>query len=125
MPTPMWHALLAECYGRQTEEIVRAVVVSRRRRRLHRLVGAYAEQESALALTMAPSVMTRALIAVDGAVCVRADGDPTVAAGLAIGAWIGLPSAYRDGLVRSRVEALCRTLPGRPGNMLRDALASR
>lgn len=45
LPTPMWHALLAECYGRSTEEIVRAVVVSRRRRRLHRLIDEGAREE--------------------------------------------------------------------------------
>ncbi|MEW1578925.1 helix-turn-helix domain-containing protein [Streptomyces microflavus] len=86
---------------------------------------AYVEQESALALTKSPSVMTRALIAVDRAVCVRADGDPATAADLAVSAWLQLPAAYRDGLVRSRVESLCRSLPGRPGSTLRDALTSR
>ncbi|MDT0419837.1 helix-turn-helix domain-containing protein, partial [Streptomyces sp. DSM 41982] len=45
LPTPMWHALLAECYGRSAEEIVRAVVVSRRRRRLHRLIDEGAREE--------------------------------------------------------------------------------
>ncbi|MER6695685.1 twin-arginine translocation signal domain-containing protein [Streptomyces fimicarius] len=84
---------------------------------------AYAEQESALALTKAPSVMTRALVAVDGAACVRADGDPATAAGLALDVWRQLPPAYRGGLVRSRVESLCQSLPGRTGNTLREALA--
>ncbi|MFD4021934.1 helix-turn-helix domain-containing protein [Streptomyces sp. NPDC058576] len=86
---------------------------------------AYAEQESALALTKAPSVMTRALVAVDRAVCVRADGDPTAAADLAVDVWRQLPPAYRDGLVRSRVESLCQSLPGRTGSTLREALAGR
>lgn len=86
---------------------------------------AFAEQESALALTKAPSVMTRALVAVDGAACVRADGDPTTAADLALDVWRQLPSAYRGGLVRSRVESLCQSLPGRTGNALREALVSR
>ncbi|MFD3970643.1 helix-turn-helix domain-containing protein [Streptomyces cyaneofuscatus] len=86
---------------------------------------AYAEQESALALTASPSAMTRALIAVDRAACVRADGDPVAAADLAVTAWMRLPAAYCDGLVRSRVESLCQSLPGRPGSTLRDALTSR
>ncbi|WP_258044128.1 helix-turn-helix domain-containing protein [Streptomyces sp. SM11] len=86
---------------------------------------AYAEQESAIVLTKAPSVMTRALIAVDRAVCVRADGDPAVAADLAVNVWRQLPSPYRDGLVRTRVESLCQSLPGRPGDTLREVLASR
>ncbi|MDT0494085.1 helix-turn-helix domain-containing protein [Streptomyces sp. NPDC012600] len=85
---------------------------------------AYTEQDSAWALTRSPSVMTRALIAVDRAACVRADGDPATAADLAVNAWVQLPAAYQDGLVRSRAESLCQSLPGRPGDTLRDALAN-
>ncbi|MFF9635819.1 twin-arginine translocation signal domain-containing protein [Streptomyces bacillaris] len=86
---------------------------------------AYAEQEAALALTTSPSVMTRALIAVDRAACVRSDGDPTTAAALAVDAWSRLPMAYRDGLVRSRMDALCQSLPGSSGSALSEALVGR
>lgn len=92
---------------------------------MRRTRDAYAEQDSAVALTEAPSVMARALIAIGRAVCVRADGDPAVAAGLAVNVWRQLPSPCRDGLVRTGVESLCECLPGRPGDTLREALASR
>ncbi|MCX4677757.1 hypothetical protein OG413_21010 [Streptomyces sp. NBC_01433] len=68
--------------------------------------------------------MIRVLIAVDGAACVRTDGDPAGAADLAVNAGAQLPVAYRDGSVRSRVESLCQALPGCPGSGLRDASAS-
>jgi hypothetical protein len=85
---------------------------------------AYAEQEAALALTRSPSVMTRALLEMDAATCLHADGDPTAAADKAVGIWERLPAAYRDGLVRSRAEALHQVLPGSAHARLGEALAS-
>jgi hypothetical protein len=84
---------------------------------------AYAEQEAALALTRSPSVMTRALLEMDAATCLHADGDPTAAADKAVGIWERLPAAYRDGLVRSRAEALHQVLPGSAHARLGEALA--
>ncbi|MFB7452936.1 transcriptional regulator [Streptomyces sp. NPDC056194] len=84
---------------------------------------AYAAQEDALDLTLSPSVMTRALLAMDTAACLRADGDPTAAAEMAAGVLDRLPGPYRDGLVRSRAEALHRQLVGRPHDHLGQALA--
>jgi hypothetical protein len=84
---------------------------------------AYAEQEAALALTRSPSVMTRALLEMDAATCLNADGDPTAAADKAVGIWERLPEAYRDGLVRSRAVALHQVLPGPAHARLGEALA--
>ena len=84
---------------------------------------AYAEQEAALALTQSPSVMTRALLAIDAAACQRADGDLLAAADMAAEVWQQLPAAYRDGLVRSRTEALHHTLSGAAYERLGEALA--
>ncbi|WP_241847735.1 transcriptional regulator [Streptomyces sp. CB02009] len=84
---------------------------------------AYAAQEDALALTTSPSVMTRALLAMDTAACLREDGDPTAAAEMAAGVLARLPCPYRDGLVRSRADALRRQLTGRPHDHLGQALA--
>lgn len=85
---------------------------------------AYAEQEAALALTTSPSVMTRALLEMDAATCLHADGDPVAAADKAVGIWERLPQAYREGLVRSRAEALHQALPGAAHARLGEALAS-
>ncbi|MFF3753738.1 transcriptional regulator [Streptomyces sp. NPDC002018] len=85
---------------------------------------AYAEQEAALALTRSPSVMTRALLEMDAATCLHADGDPAAAADRAVSVWERLPDAYRDGLVRSRAEALRLVLPGTARTRLGEALAS-
>ncbi|MFJ1581910.1 helix-turn-helix domain-containing protein [Streptomyces sp. NPDC088197] len=85
---------------------------------------AYAEQEAALALTTSPSVMTRALLEMDAAACLNADGDSAAAADKAVGIWARLPQAYREGLVRSRAEALHQALPGAAHARLGEALAS-
>ncbi|MFD9692849.1 hypothetical protein ACFWXO_44680 [Kitasatospora sp. NPDC059088] len=85
---------------------------------------AYAEQEAALALTRSPSVMTRALLAMDTAICLNTDGDPTAAAGMAVDVWENLPEAYRDGLVRTRAESLHHALSGSAHARLGEALAS-
>ncbi|MFJ9691537.1 transcriptional regulator [Kitasatospora sp. NPDC101183] len=85
---------------------------------------AYAEQEAALALTRSASVMTRALLATDTATCLSGDGDPTAAADMAAEVWQRLPDAFRDGLVRSRAEALHLTLPGVARARLGEALVS-
>ncbi|MGF1426523.1 twin-arginine translocation signal domain-containing protein [Kitasatospora sp. LaBMicrA B282] len=83
---------------------------------------ANAEQQAAFALTRSPSVMTRALLTMDAATCLSMDGDQTAAADMAVGVWQQLPSAYRDGLVRSRAEALHRTLSGPAHTRLGEAL---
>lgn len=83
---------------------------------------AYTAQENALDLTNSPSVMVRALLALDTAACLRLDGDPTVAADMAAGVFERLPTSYREGLVRSRAEGLRRTLTGRPQGRLGEAL---
>ncbi|MFB6532069.1 hypothetical protein [Streptomyces sp. NPDC056399] len=67
--------------------------------------------------------MTRALLAMDTAACLREDGDPTAAAEMAAGVLTRLPGPYRDGLVRSRADALHRQLTGRPHDHLGQALA--
>ncbi|MFE7586417.1 transcriptional regulator [Streptomyces gardneri] len=84
---------------------------------------AYAAQEDALELTISPSVMPRALVAMDTAACRRTDGDPTAAAKMAAGVLDRLPVAFREGLVRSRAEALHRQLSGRARDHLGQALA--
>jgi hypothetical protein len=84
---------------------------------------AYAEQDAALALTRSPSSMIRGLLAMDTAMCLRIDGDPTTAAQTAADAWERMPPQHRDGLVRSRAEALHRKLTGKPRALLGDALS--
>ncbi|MFF4699985.1 helix-turn-helix domain-containing protein [Streptomyces chattanoogensis] len=84
---------------------------------------AYAAQDDALDLTDSPSVMTRALIAMDAAACCLAEGEPTAAADMAASVFDRLPASYRQGLIRSRAENLLRQLNGRPHDHLRDALA--
>ncbi|MFI8515411.1 helix-turn-helix domain-containing protein [Streptomyces sp. NPDC085460] len=84
---------------------------------------AYRAQDAALALTDSPSVMTRALLALDTAACLNADGDPAAAAEMAGGVLDRLPAGYRLGLVRSRAEDLHRRLTGRPRDHLGQALA--
>ncbi|MCL6298180.1 transcriptional regulator [Streptomyces kronopolitis] len=84
---------------------------------------AHTEQEAALLLTRSPSVMTRALLAMDAATCLKADGDDSAAADLAVDVWQRLPAAYRDGLVRSRADALHQSLVGSAHSRLGEALA--
>jgi hypothetical protein len=84
---------------------------------------AYSAQDDALALTDSPSVMTRALIAMDTAACLRLDGDPSVAAEMAVGIFDRFPGSYRDGLIRSRAQALHQALGGRPRDLLGQVLA--
>lgn len=84
---------------------------------------ARAEQHAALALTRSPSVMTRALLAMDAATGLKADGDSFAAADMAANVWQRLPSAYRDGLIRTRAETLHQTLAGAAHNRLGEALA--
>ncbi|GGT65548.1 hypothetical protein GCM10010207_75950 [Streptomyces atratus] len=67
--------------------------------------------------------MTRALIAMDTATCLRLDGDPSAAAKMAVGIFDRLPGPYRDGLIRSRAEALHQALGGRPRDLLGQVLA--
>ncbi|MFG2416712.1 hypothetical protein [Streptomyces goshikiensis] len=84
---------------------------------------AYRAQDDALALTSSPSVMTRALIAMDTAACLRVDGDPGAAAAMAAAVYDRLPPAYRSGLARSRAQLLHQHLDGAPRRLLGDALA--
>lgn len=90
---------------------------------LGRTADAYAEQQEALALTKSPSVMTRALLALDEAACRRHDGDHQGAADLALLVWSSLPAVHRDGLIRSRSEGLQRSLTGPAQRRLAEALA--
>lgn len=83
---------------------------------------AYDAQGDALDLTESPSVMTRALIAMDIAACLRTDGDPTAAADMAASVYDELPPSYRQGLVKSRAQTLLQRFDGRPYEHLRDAL---
>ncbi|MEU9778699.1 helix-turn-helix transcriptional regulator [Streptomyces sp. NPDC047968] len=85
---------------------------------------AYATQQQALRLTRTPSLMTRALIAIDTASCRARDGEHAEAARVALEAYSALPASYRTGLTRSRAEALCQSLPASvPGlDALSDAL---
>ncbi|MEV7599848.1 helix-turn-helix transcriptional regulator [Kitasatospora sp. NPDC089797] len=85
----------------------------------------YAAQEAALGLTDSPSVMTRALLAMDTAACLRVDGDQTGAAAMAVGVWDRLPGDYREGLIRSRAELLHQQLTGRAHTALGESLAER
>ncbi|MFD6913541.1 hypothetical protein [Streptomyces virginiae] len=73
-------------------------------------------------MTSSPSVMTRALVAMDTAACVRVDGDPGAAAAIAAAVYDRLPAAYRSGLMHSRAQLLHRPLDGAPRQMLGDAL---
>ncbi|MFH9353157.1 hypothetical protein [Kitasatospora sp. NPDC017646] len=50
--------------------------------------------------------MTRALLAMDTAACLRVAGDRTGAATTAAGVWARLPRGYREGLIRSRAQLL-------------------
>ncbi|MFK8906888.1 hypothetical protein [Streptomyces sp. YS-3] len=84
---------------------------------------AFAEQEAALALTTSPSVMTRALLALDNAQCLQADRDPQSAADLAVTVWQQLPQGFRTGLVRTRATSLEQSLTGQPRAQLTEALA--
>ncbi|MEU0687077.1 helix-turn-helix domain-containing protein [Streptomyces uncialis] len=86
---------------------------------------AYAEQEAALSLTRSPSVMTRALLSIDTALCLSVDGDQSAAAELASDIWTRLPDAYRQGLVRSRAESLHRTMSGTAQSRFGDVLVGR
>ncbi len=84
---------------------------------------AYAEQERALELSASPSVMTRALIAIDRASCLAKDGEPEEAARVAADAYDELPPSYRSGLTLARAFAVYRSVRGtHEGERLRDML---
>ncbi len=82
---------------------------------------AYAAQDQALRLSRSPSLMTRALVAIDGAACRAHDGETEEAARIAAQTYSELPAAYRSGLTRTRALALYHSLPHRAGG--RDTLA--
>lgn len=60
----------------------------------------------------------------DAATCLKVDGDHSAAADAAADVWQRLPQAYRDGLIRSRADALHQSLVGSAHSRLGDALAS-
>ncbi|MCX4586320.1 hypothetical protein [Streptomyces sp. NBC_01481] len=72
---------------------------------------AYEAQTRALDLSRAPSLMTRALIAIDRASCLAHDGERAQAAHVAAQAYGDLPASYRAGLTRTRAVAFYRALP--------------
>ncbi|MFF8791215.1 hypothetical protein [Streptomyces sp. NPDC015125] len=72
--------------------------------------------------------MARALLAMDAATCLKAEGDASVAADMAADVWQRLPPAYGEGLIRSRADALHQSLVGTAGtarSRLGEALAVR
>ena len=83
---------------------------------------AYAAQDQALRVSRAPSLMTRALVAIDRATCRAHDGEREEAAHIATQAYAALPTAYQGGLTRTRALALYRSRP--PGTRGREALGS-
>ncbi|WP_138907335.1 helix-turn-helix domain-containing protein [Streptomyces chryseus] len=83
---------------------------------------AYAAQNDALKLTVTPSVMTRALLGMDTAMCLHLEGDPRAAADLAADTFERLPASYRTGLIRSRAVGLHHQLTGRHRDQLGQAL---
>ncbi|MFF8789182.1 twin-arginine translocation signal domain-containing protein [Streptomyces sp. NPDC015125] len=85
---------------------------------------AYRHQDAALALTRSPSVMTRALLALDTAACLRIDGDHREAATMAARVWDRLPAEHRSGLIRARSTTLLNHLDGPAHGHLREALAA-
>ncbi|MEW1700338.1 helix-turn-helix domain-containing protein [Streptomyces sp. NPDC091278] len=85
---------------------------------------AYRHQDAALALTRSPSVMTRALLALDTAACLHIDGNHHEAAAMAAGVWDRLPVEHRSGLVRARATVLLDHLDGTAHDHLREALAA-
>ncbi len=86
---------------------------------------AYEVQDEALALSRSPSLMTRALLAIDHATCLVHDGEPEEAARSAAQAYGQLPASYRTGLTRTRAIALYQALPPdtRGRELLHEALA--
>ncbi|MFD3521403.1 helix-turn-helix domain-containing protein [Streptomyces sp. NPDC058653] len=72
---------------------------------------AYETQAAALELSRAPSLMTRALIAIDEACCRLHDGDRAQAAHITAQAYGSLPASYRNGLTRIRALAVFQRLP--------------
>jgi transcriptional regulator with XRE-family HTH domain len=86
---------------------------------------AYAEQDRALELSRSPSVMTRALIAIDRASCLASEGELEEAACVATEAYGQLPTSYRGGLTRARAQAVYQSVRRVPSaEQLRDALAA-
>ncbi|GAB2905650.1 hypothetical protein GCM10022245_46750 [Streptomyces mayteni] len=84
---------------------------------------AYAQQARAIELSRRPSVMTRALIAIDQASCLVVDGEPDEAARVAAVAYRELPASYRSGLTRDRAYAVYEAVrASRQADELREAL---
>ncbi|WIM92486.1 hypothetical protein ACTOB_004428 [Actinoplanes oblitus] len=55
--------------------------------------------------------MTRTLLLLDGAMCIRRDGDPVAACGAAVEAFTQAPGRFRKGLVRQRAVELYASVP--------------
>ncbi|WP_328335851.1 MULTISPECIES: hypothetical protein [unclassified Streptomyces] len=85
-------------------------------------------QQRALELSAPTSTMTRSLLTIDAAACLRYDGDPEQACRRAAATLTALPRPYRTGLVRHRVLDLYHSIPARDHKQsavreLRDILA--
>ncbi|MDT0342908.1 helix-turn-helix domain-containing protein [Streptomyces litchfieldiae] len=84
---------------------------------------AYEQQERALALSKSPSVMTRALVAIDRASCLATDGEWDEAARVAAEAFGQLPPSYRKGLTHARAQTVYQSVRMVPaGEQLREVL---
>ncbi|WP_308114134.1 hypothetical protein [Streptomyces brasiliscabiei] len=86
-------------------------------------------QNRALELSAPTSTMTRSLLQIDAAACVRHDGDPEQACRRTVAVMASLPDAYRTGLVHRRALDLYRSIPAHHHREdavreLRDVLAA-
>ncbi|MCX4411612.1 helix-turn-helix transcriptional regulator [Streptomyces sp. NBC_01764] len=86
-------------------------------------------QNRALELSAPTSTMTRSLLRIDAAACLRHDGDPEQACRRTVAVMDGLPDAYRTGLVHRRALDLYRSIPTQHHReaavrQLRDVLAA-
>ncbi|MFC3988117.1 hypothetical protein [Actinoplanes siamensis] len=73
-------------------------------------------QEAGLALS-SETGMTRTLLLLDGAMCVRHDGDPAGGCQAAVDALTRRPGSYRAGLVRQRAAELYASVPASDRNL--------
>jgi tetratricopeptide (TPR) repeat protein len=70
-------------------------------------------QQTALALSAPTSTMTRTLLRIDAATCLRRDGDSEQACRAATEALRELPADFHTGLTRTRALDLYRSIPAR------------
>ncbi|TLS45011.1 hypothetical protein FE633_17500 [Streptomyces montanus] len=90
---------------------------------------AHESQIRALELSAPTSTMTRSLLQIDAAACLRHDGDPEQACQRTIAVMDDLPHAYRTGLVHRRALDLYRSIAAQHHRepavrQLRDVLAA-